>query len=229
MQRGIVLPTYLYDVGRSVLARAAFESLAKTVVESDAHLLIIRRPASYDVLTDDVMTVLANKFTVELIQEPSNCVGTEQTLAYGTQHLFDGGCAYVTWMGDDALFHPLWWKKLEQLTLDKPEAKAWSVYRSAYEEFHQTVQEEDDYAQATTLCGHGMTFSKQEWQAWGIDWQVGSWNSYAGDTLDLYHSQMRGGEYWTTKVSYVEHTGKVGIHCRAEMPEHAVLFQGTES
>ena len=165
-------------------------------------------------------------FDLECIPDPQEVKGTEQTLAYGTQYLLDRGVDYVTWMGDDALFNPLWHQKLKELVVAKPDALAWSVYRSAYDEFHPTLEVNGHYVKVGSICGHGMTFSKEEWKRWGIDWRLGAWYCHRGDTLDLHHAQFREGERWVTKVSYVEHTGRVGLHCRAHIPEYAVDFQG---
>ena len=84
------------------------------------------------------------------------------------------------------------------------------------------------YVRVSTLCGHGMTVSRKEWQDWGVQWRQGAWLSPGADTLDLYHASCRSGERWTTVASYVEHTGRSGLHCSPGIPEYAVDFQGVE-
>lgn len=221
---GIVLPTYPYDHVRARLIEPAMRTLEKTKTNGQKpKLLMILRQAPFYVYDT---AKLAEVFDLTVIPDPESVSGTEQTLAYGTQWLIDRGCDYITWMGDDALFHPQWHLRLQKLIQDKPLAKGWSVYRSAYETFHQTMTVEDEYVMVSTLCGHGMTFEAKEWVDWGIDWRGGEW--MGGLTLDLQHAIVRGGEHWTTKVSYVEHTGRDGVHCRPYLPEWAVDFQGTE-
>jgi hypothetical protein len=225
MTFGIVLPSHVYKPERVRLVAEAFHSLERTVTDPDNKpklLLILKLTSLYHYYSERLL----HSFDLECIPDPKEVQGTEQTLAYGTQYLFDQGCEVVTWMGDDALFHPMWHKKLEELIAAKPGAVAWSVYRSAYEEVHKTLETDGPYVRVGSICGHGMTFSKEEWQRWGIQWQDGGWCSDRGDTLDLHHSQVRQGERWVTKVSYIEHTGRVGLHCRAHIPEYAVDFQG---
>lgn len=223
---GIVLPSYAYSTERGRLVRDAMWSLENTeVMESKPKLLMILRLSEF-YKQSYVTQKLLEKFDVETIADPGTIGGTEQTLAWGTQTLFDQGVEYVTWMGDDALFHPQWHLKLQKLIEDKPEALGWSVYRSAYEKYHRTLEETNGYVRVSTLCGHGMTISSQEWKLWGIDWRQGSWLSAGADTLDLHHASQREGERWTTAVSYVEHTGRSGVHCSPETPEWAVNFQG---
>ena len=222
---GIVLPSHVYDHKRVPLVREAFCSLERTVtpvLNKPKLLLILKLSDLYYYHSERLM----DSFDVECIPDPQEVRGTEQTLAYGTQHLFDRGIDYVTWMGDDALFNPMWHSTLAGLVRDKPEALAWSVYRSAYTDVHKTLEEDGPYVKVNSICGHGMTFSKEEWKTWGIDWHSGAWYCSQGDTLDLHHAENRKGERWVTKVSYVDHTGKVGVHCREHIPEHAVDFQG---
>src|SRR5579864_3684039 len=227
MKYGIVLPTYAYNVERLQLAMAGFNSLARTEVEEKPVLLVMHRQGIghyYEPIN------LSTRFETYIVPDSNGVVGTEQTLAFGTEALFtDHNCNYVTWMGDDALFHPQWHMKLRKLIEDKPDAYSWSVYRSAYEKYHQTLFEEGDYINVSSICGHGMTISKEEWRAWGINWRDGVWNSPAGNTLDLHHCFARTEpKRWTTKVSYIEHTGRHGLHCTPDLPEYAVNFQGTE-
>jgi len=222
---GIVLPSWAYSAERANLIRQTMLSLEKTewVVRKPKLLLILKLTEHYphSYITDEL---LAN-FDAEAIADPPGVHGTEQTLAYGTQYLFDQGVDYVTWMGDDALFHSHWHLHLRKLIEDKPDALGWSVYRSAYETYHTTLETQNGYVRVSTLCGHGMTVSRAEWEKWGINWRQGVWMSHGADTLDLYHATVREGERWTTAVSYVEHTGRSGMHCSPGIPEWAVDFQ----
>lgn len=225
MKFGIVLPTYPYDPTRAQLIEPALRSLENTKMNGERVklLLLIKHAPFYAYDTKRLSEV----FDLEIQSDPDDVSGTEQTLAYGTQVLVDQGCEYVTWMGDDALFHPTWHLRLQKLIKDKPQAKDWSVYRSAYELFHQTLKEEEEYVMVSTLCGHGMTMAATEWKSWGQDWTQGHFLN-GGLTMDLRHALEIPGEHWTTRVSYVEHTGREGVHCKAYLPEYAVAFQGTQ-
>jgi hypothetical protein len=223
MKLGIVLPSYLYSEERKRLATDAFISLARTdsLLEPAALMLLIRGPIqSYTV----PLEMLQRKF--RMVMKPDDGLeGTEQPLAYGTSWLFENGDVdFVTWMGDDALFNPLWLWRLERLVKNHPDAKSWSVYRSAHEAVHKSLQETGDEVRVRSICGHGLTLSRKEWTEWGIDWRKGSWGCHQGDTLDLVHSEERPGERWVTRESYIQHTGKVGVHCTESIPEYAKNF-----
>lgn len=226
MRLGIVLPSYMYSEERKRLATAAFLSLAKSeALPHPTDLLLLVKSGTAQAYTTPI-ELLSNKFNV-IIRTDEGLNGTEQTLAFGTQWLFENrGVEYVTWMGDDALFHPMWLWKLQRLIAEHPEAKSWSVYRSAFEFVHRTLDEGGEDVKVRSICGHGLTFSKKEWSEWGVDWRVGAWACHQGDTLDLVHSEVRPGERWVTKNSYIEHTGRVGVHCTPDIPEYAKNFQG---
>jgi hypothetical protein len=98
------------------------------------------------------------------------------------------------------------------------------VYRSSFEWFHRTLDEAGEDVSVRSICGHGLTMTKQEWTEWGIDWKVGAWGCPYGDTLDLVHMHEREGERWVTKQSFLEHTGKEGVHATVDTPEYARNF-----
>jgi len=226
MKYGVVLPSYIYAEFRIDSTNYGMASLAETRNdENKPTLLFVLRPTHYTARVNYELPGIKQEFNVETVIDPEGVSGTEQTLAWGTQKLFDDGCDYVTWMGDDALFHPQWHMKLRELINAKPTAKGWSVYRSAYEQYHKTLGQENGYVLVSTLCGHGMTISKEEWKEWGIDWRQGVWALPGSDTLDLYHATQRPGERWTTAESWIEHTGRAGVHCSPSTPEWAVNFQ----
>lgn len=223
MKLGIVLPSYMYNPTREQLATAAFISLAQTeaLPEKTRLLLLVRDAYKYG----DIASALREKFDV-ILRSDEGLNGTEQTLAFGTTFLLDNyNVDYVTWMGDDALFNQMWLWKLEGLIARHPEAKSWSTYRSAYEWVHRTLDETGEDVQVRSICGHGMTFSRKEWQDWGVQWEQGAWCAPDGDTLDLVHVAERPGERWVTKSSYVQHTGRVGVHCTVDIPEYGRDFQ----
>lgn len=225
MKLGIVLPSWMYSEERKRLASAAFYSLMETEplpVETKL-LLLVKSGRSQDYLP--VLDGLSRRFSV-ILKTDDGLNGTEQTLAYGTYFLFENfGMDYVTWMGDDALFHPLWLWKLEGLIKRHPRAKSWSVYRSSYEWVHKTLDDSGEDVLVRSICGHGMTLSQKEWKEWGVDWRTGRWGCDWGDTLDLVHFVTREGERWVTKESWLDHTGKTGVHCTTAIPEYAKNFQ----
>lgn len=223
----IVLPSFLYNATRVALAKATFASMAKTRRPEFLHRLdmLVKGDATtgewpYSGGSND-------SFLATLIPEPVGIGGTEQTLAWGATHAFEQGADYVVWMGDDALFHPDWLIQLDALIDRHPGARAWSVYHSSHTAFHEDLAFEGEDVRVLSVCGHGMTFSRQEWEDWGVNWQEpAAFTSPRGSTLDLHHPWKRPGDRWVTNRSFVEHTGRVGIHCNPMVPEWAQNFAG---
>ena len=227
---GVILPTFVYDNTRAALAAAMFPTLLNTRIEGLTEkpmLTIMYKPPSvpFTYPTDEQFN---EKFVFERLLDPPEVSGVDQTLAWGTTHMFDNGADTVTWLGDDSLLHPDWLFQLEALINRHPEARAWSVYRSAYEMVHRTLWQDEEGSGDVRVrsIGYTLTFSKKEWRGWGVDWRRGYWDCADGNTLDLCHIHDRPGERWVTGVSYAQHTGRWGVHCRPEIPEYAVAFQG---
>jgi len=124
--------------------------------------------------------------------------------------------------------NPAWLYALIRLIERHPDAMAWSVYRSAHVKYHAPIREEGDDIEVRSLCGHGMTISRQKWLDWGINWVHGAWNCPSGDTLDLQYAHVKPGERWCTKVSYIDHCAKVGVHQQVGMPEYGLDFAGVQ-
>lgn len=227
MKLGIVLPSWIYSAERRKLADATFASLMQTEpLEKDTRLLLLVKVGHTKEYVDYVHALTKNFSVILKAEDEQTCKGTEQTLAFGTSWLFKAtDVEYITWMGDDALFHPMWLWKLESLIKRRPAARSWSVYRSAYEWIHRTLQETDEDVLVRSICGHGLTFSRNEWEAWGIDWRTVHAGGPDELTLDLMHYEARVGERWVTKQSWIQHTGKEGVHCSKDIPEFARDFQ----
>ena len=221
---GIVLPTWIYSRSRGIWADAAFRDLVRTERPSNIpQLLLLLGSANYAY----PLELLGTVFRCTALPQPENVSGTEQTLAYGTEWMLrETDATHIVWLGDDALFNPRWLIELEGLIGRHPEARAHSVYRSAYEYVHKTLAEDGKDVLVRSLCGHGLTFTREEWAAWGIQWQQGKmWtNPHGGETLDLHHVWARPGERWVTRQSYIDHTGKTGFHCQPQIPEYARDF-----
>jgi len=230
MKMGIILPSCIYNLGRAHNAKLAFEALIRTqtglwLPKPRLHLLLKMGVDFYYPLA-----ALQDVFDLTLEGDPAGVTGVEQTLAYGTTKLFNEGMDYVSWIQDDTLVHPRWLLQLEGLIQRHPQAKAWSVYRSANEATHKVLKIEENGDVLVSSIGHAMTIARQEWIDWGVPWQdVNDTGGYAGITMDLVHPQTRPGERWVTGVSYADHIGKIGVHCQPHIPEHAVLFQGRQN
>jgi hypothetical protein len=229
MKFGVVLPTHCYNQQRVMWATAAFLSLAKSSQPSKRPLLMIIEHKDSLLRQAAHMLYVPPKFEVELVEQPDTIGGTEQTLAWGTEQvLLQPDISHVVWMGDDALFNSHWLTQLEGLINRHPDAKGWSVYRSAHVRYHAPLEFSGPDVLVRSLCGHGMTFTRWEWAEWGIHWTQGQrWPAPSGgNTLDLHHAYHRAGERWCTKQSYVQHTGTAGVNVTPGIPEYALEFVG---
>lgn len=163
-------------------------------------------------------------FTV--MHQPPGMDGSEEPLPYGTEYAMKLGFTHMMWTGEDTLYHPDWLLQLDGLIERHPEARAWSVYRSAHEAYHKTLALQGEDVLVRSLCGVGLTFSVAEWVAWDITPEEMLEIKQINTTLDLLHKAQRPGERWCSNVSYIEHTGRVGSHTHPEAPEWAIKFQG---
>jgi hypothetical protein len=227
MKLGIVLPSWFYDERRKEMAVNTFSSLGRTksFLGRPDILMIVKEETIEQYV--ELVRPLEEVFEVTL-QVDTGLTGTEQPLAFGTEWLFGNrGVDYVTWMGDDALFHPEWLVQLVELIERHPDAIAWSVYRSNHEKFHAPLEFVREDVLVKSICGHGLTLGKNEWSTWGVRWEDHGWAGVEKMTLDLLHAQERNGARWVTKKSYVEHTGwRQGRHCTGCEEEYAKEFQG---
>jgi hypothetical protein len=220
----LVLPSYVYNPKRKVWADAAFASLLKTDYPIKPYLILVEKETGYQYPIE----ALKAKFHVHVIPDNLKVTGTETTLCFGTTYGFQVcGTDYAVWLGDDALFHPQWLKELNNLIGRHPNAQSWSVYHSSREDIHRPLVTTETDIQTTCLCGHGLTWSKEEWKVVEpqLNWDSqGSWPSPAGDTIDLWHSWQRPGERWCTRRSYIDHTGTEGAHVTLAIQEHGIGF-----
>lgn len=223
---GICLPMYVYNDYRLQLVTNTFNSLNKTREQSYKVPLLI--PKRHSHLFPQVFPPL-NAFSLEIVEPPEIVNDTERPLLWGTTQLFEkhDWLTHVIWMGDDALFNPGWLEALDHLINRQPHARTWSVYRSTHVHFHAPLYETSEDVAVKSLCGHGLTWGRHDWNnlpfgewAYSRHWVPGHW------TVDLYHAANYPGERWCTKRSYIQHTGKEGVHCREWINEQAVDFVG---
>lgn len=226
MKLAVVLASWVYSPERAKLVTEGFRTLLQTMSVPDCSLaLIVREPTvpfTYPSVHD-----LKRVFQRRDLIDNSEALGTEATLAFGTHYAIrEFEASHICWMGDDALFHPRWLRELVALIVRRPEATAWSVYRSAYTQVHPTVSLHGRDALVRSVSGHGLTLSREEWEAYGLQWHSANVVSPMGDTIDLHHAFTRPGERWVTQRSFVDHTGVVGHHCTEAIPEFADQFVG---
>lgn len=225
MKLAIILPSWTYDVARVQIATRTMDALQRTDTskfEAKPRLhLLLKAGVDYYYPVEG----LGKTFDLTVEGDPALVSGVEQTLAYGTTKLFNEGAEYVSWVQDDTLVHPDWMNQLDALITRHPDARAWSIYRSANVQVHENIREDENGDVQVKSIGHVMTISHSEWVNWGVPWME---VHDGGITMDLVHPCSRPGERWVTGKSYADHIAKHGKHMRPEIPEYAVSFQGTE-
>ena len=233
MKFALVMPTWIRQESRALLANECFRTLMQTEIGASIErplLILLIRPIDYQYPLEE----LRRKFSVSVMpqhHEGFEFYGCDQPMVYGCQLAVEMGAEYLVHLGDDTLFNPHWLTCLKSLIERRPHAVAWSVYRSAHVAVHRTIREEEVDVLVRSINGNGLTVSVEEWKAWGMKWDVGGpyWLSENGTTLDMHHLTNRLGERWVSKRSWIEHAGREGTHVQPHIPEYAIDFVGTES
>ncbi len=234
MKFGMVLPTYLYSEERKVFAEKSYASLRGTDVPKEERPLplfvVAANQGSADVVVNAALyTATEWSFAVKIFLQPPEVAGLDPSLAWIVQKFFDEtDCTHVIELADDMIYNPKWFVELKALVTRHPDARAWSVYRSAHERHHRTLQRDGDDHLVTSMAGNGTCWTREEWQAWGVHWKQGpTWPvPSGGDTLDLHHAYFRPGDRWATDKSFMDHLGQIGVHCQQGVPEFALNFIG---
>jgi len=227
MKFALVMPCWPRTEERFRLADQCFASLLKTEpIETTPLVILLYKHSPYRY----PLEALRQKFWLiarEQCHEGRWLEGVDQPMVYGSGLAFEYGADYIVHLGEDTLFHPRWLIELTGLIRRHPDARAWSIYRSAHTAVHATLAEDGQDVLVRSINGNGITLSREEWAAWGLYWTQGTvWNSANGTTIDMHHLSNRAGPRWVTRVSYIEHTGRSGAHAQPHIPEWAQEFQG---
>jgi|SRR5882724_2029673 len=230
----LLFPTYVDSTDRQLIAQTSYRSLLKTIVPNgDAPLFVVcvwKGQIAKDQV-DKVRCFINSPFQMETMHQPDGIEGSDQSICYAMEQVIlkVPGLTHVILLCDDILYHPDWFVETKALVERHPDAKAWTIYRSAHTRHHRTVARDGfgDHS-VTSMAGSGMCITLDEWKAWGIKASDGmSWPiPTGGHTIDLHHAWARPGERWATDKSYIQHIGKIGVHCTAETPEYALEFVG---
>jgi hypothetical protein len=233
MKFGAALPTLLYSPERKRIAHLSYESLARTEVsECDMPLpmyVVAGDKVSGEAVFEHLLYQPGWILEPHVFHQPSEVSGLDPSLAWIVEKFFDEtDCTHVIELADDMIYHPKWFIELKALVERHPDARAWSVYRSAHTRHHRTIRVDGEDHLVTSMAGNGTCWTREEWKSWGVHWKQGpTWPvPTGGDTLDLHHAYHRPGERWATNWSYMDHIGVTGIHCQPGVPEHAINFVG---
>jgi len=229
---GMVLISYIRGSQREEWARRSFEGLTRTNTKGlvKPSLLLSYKDTGFDY--KPYVDKWAEKFELVYGEDPEHVIGLDPIFIYSANHMLElwPDRTHIVFLTDDVLYNPEWLQQLDGLIERHPDGKAWTVYRSAYEYHHKTMQICDNGdIEVRSISGIG-TISVQEWREYNPDWKIGHGGFYVmspegGCTLDLHHAWERKGQRWSTGASYWDHIGMVGTHSNCDQ-EHANNFVG---
>jgi|HubBroStandDraft_5_1064220.scaffolds.fasta_scaffold00774_6 hypothetical protein len=125
---------------------------------------------------------------------------------------------------DDLVVNVEWLQQLSGLVQRHPDAKAWSVYRSAYERHHKIVARDDISGDVLMSMHDGLgCMTIEEWKEYGASKQNGEFPCSDGNTIDIHHAEFRPGPRWATSRDYWQN---LGVHKGLEGQDQAIDFVG---
>lgn len=230
MNLGLNLVSYIYNEQRKEYAERSFASLVKTKLDLKDKVFGMYFTYKVSNITFDYKSwIFKFPFSRTLTAEQPEWInGLDPVVIWTTDQMFrhHPEVTHVCLLTDDVLYNPDWLTALIMLIERRPNAKAWSVYRSSYTRHHRTVKTQGwmylpgpggTDIQVTSIAGIG-TVSRREWEEYAPNWRLGH-GGFAvpehlggGNTVDLHHAYARPGERWTTENSYWQHIGAVGTH-----------------
>jgi len=147
MRFGFVLPVYIYNTFRQRLAQASFASLARSLTDGLEQQPVLLFVEKNEPETGDVVSAASFPgFEVLRLPEPHDAASIDGCLLYGFSYLAERfpEVSHFAMLTNDWVYNREWLYRLKEIIERHPDAKAWWVYRSAFEKFHKTLRIEDD-------------------------------------------------------------------------------------
>lgn len=196
MRFGLSFVTFVYNPQRATMVDYVLRNLANTNVEGleKPVLRIGYKPSSFQY--SEYFEMLTKKFDVTCFPDGPGC----NTMVVAIQ---DAGSrilkehpdvTHVVHLCDDRIYNSEWLIELKQLIDRHPKALAWSVFRSAYTDYHRIIGGDGRDVLMTMHDAIGCT-SREEWQSF-----IGEYG-YLG-CPDIQHASLRPGERWATGRDY---------------------------
>jgi hypothetical protein len=177
MRFGFTFPSWIYDAQRFDYCARSLASLARTDVSGlDGPIpfvaVIKPTPEPWDSAAQVEQAVLP--FEKVVIPQPTDNETGDGASFWGYDYLVRHfpEVTHMACISNDWLFSKNWLHALKALIERHPHAKAWWVYRSAYEEFHKTLCIEPPDVLVRSISGGGC-FSREAYD--GMLYNYGSW------------------------------------------------------
>lgn len=198
MKFGMAFVTYVYRPERVAMVRHVLTSLAKTNVDGleKPVFRISYRPSFFDY--NEFVPALSEKFEVYMVTDSPQCNSMQYAhVDAGVKILNEHPeVTHVCHLCDDRICNPQWLQETKGLIERHPGARAWSVFRSAYTDFHRIIGGDGIDVLMTMHDALGCT-SREEWM------QFFSECGYTGEP-DCDHAARHPGERWATSRDYME-------------------------
>jgi len=227
MKFGLVLVSYVYNQERATIASRTLTSLAKTNVEPlpPPILQCSFRTSGFDY--SQYIEDLNKKFRVIVDDDVPGSSGNLNSFVSCTANklLENKEVTHIVFLYDDFVYNTEWLQELYKLIFRHPDARAWSVYRSAYVRSHRILRTEYTDCVMTMHDGLGC-LERWEWEEYiattNGDFSVGSCLG-GGNTIDIHHACARLGDRWATGRDYWQN---IGVHMYLGKQDQAIDFVG---
>ena len=171
MRFGFVIPIYTVNEQRRNWAVASLRSLAKTVVIGEPPVIcFVLNSAKENESEGIIRSSGLSQFDVMLIEQPPDAASIDACNIFGWSHILKTrpDITHLAMMTVDWLYNPRWLIELENIIQRHPQARAWWVYRSAFEFFHKTLRIEEDVLVRSFNAGG--CFPAADYRAWNPDY-----------------------------------------------------------
>lgn len=225
MNIGLVMPVFVGTPERSHIVSRCLTSLAKTSAPDHPYLVLLEKSSPY-LNMNGLLDSLGKTFVVLRFEDIPGDVNSRDVYMADMMFL-NPEVSHVVFLYSDFVFNSQWLTELKKLILRHPDARAWSVYRSAYTRHHRIVGGDGVDVLMTMHDGLGC-LSREEWEEYKIHIN-GDYTCPAtmggGSTIDIHHPYKRPGEYWATSRDYWENLGR---HAGIEKYDCAIDFVGED-
>jgi hypothetical protein len=202
MRFGLAFVTYVYTPDRVAMTKHALTSLAKTNVTGleKPVVRISYRPSEFRY--EDYFDMLKEKFEVTCVPDSPECNSMVYAVEDAGLRIADEhpDVTHVVHLCDDRIYNPEWLIQLKGLIERHPDGLAWSVFRSAYTDFHRIIGGDGTDVLMTMHDAIGCT-TAEEWRNFIKTY------GYVG-CPDIAHAQLRPGNRWATGRDYMENIGR---------------------
>jgi len=222
MKLGYVL---LVSPNRPDIQARSLHSLVNTNVNNVEKItleVVYKAPLNF---YQDYISLLETKFNIRLLDD-SEQQGTDfnSFAIFGASDLIKNtDVTHIGFLVDDFVYNPEWAQQLVKLISRHPDAKAWSVYRSAYTQHHNIIGG-DGIDVLMTMHDCLGTMTREEWIEYGAGMK---WVNFhcppelgGGCTIDIHHAYARPGDRWATDKDYMNN---IDMH---NADDHAIDFVG---